>query len=71
MENTKLFLFNSLSVSFGLFLFTFILYICYKIFYNDKDDNGLSLETVNENSQDLMNDLESLVDEEENNKIEN
>ena len=70
MENTKLFLFNSLSVTFGLFLFAFIMYILYKVFYNDKEESGLSIETTEETSQDLMEDLESIVDEEEE-KIEN
>lgn len=65
MGNVSLFLFNSLSVTFGLLLFTFILYIFYRIFYNDPDENNLKLETSNETSVDLMDDLESIVDEEE------
>lgn len=65
MGNVSLFLFNSLSVTFGFLLFTFILYIFYRIFYNDSDENDLKLESSNENSLDLMDDLESIVDEEE------
>lgn len=65
MDNVKLFLFNSLSVTFGLFLFAVLLYICYKIFYNDSDDGGLSIEKIDETSQELMDDLESILDEEE------
>ena len=45
------------------------MYILYKIFYNDKEDNNLSIETTDETSQDLMDDLDSIVDEEE--KIDN
>ena len=71
METFKLFLFNSLSVTFGLLLFTFIIYISYKIFYNDKDDNELNVNKNEETSQELMEELESIVGEEEEEKVEN
>ena len=69
MDNVKIFFFNSFSVTVGLFFFAILMYILYKIFYNDKEDNNLSIETTDETSQDLMDDLDSIVDEEE--KIDN
>ena len=60
MDNIKLFLFNSLSVTFGLFLFTFLIYVLYKIFYREDEINNDIINIQSENTENLFDDLESV-----------
>lgn len=64
MDNTKLFFFNALSTTTGLFIFIMIMYILYNLFYKEPENNDTTLAT-DESLEEVMDDLESIPDTEE------
>ena len=64
MLTLKLFMFHSLAVTTGLFLYTFFLYMMYRLFYKeDLDDPETSMLSEKEqNLDETMDDLESIPD---------
>lgn len=65
MNNVKLFLFNSLSITTGLIFFMFIMYIFYNLFYKEKESESESSASKEENLSEMMDDLESIPDVDE------
>jgi len=65
MDNAKLFLFNSLSITTGLLFFMIIMYILYLLFYRENESEGDSSASKEENLNEVMDDLESIPDVDE------
>lgn len=65
MDNTKLFLFNSLSITTGLLFFVIIMYTMYLLFYKENESEGESSASKEENLNEVMDDLESIPDVDE------
>lgn len=65
MNDLKLFLFNSLSITTGLLFFVFIMYVFYLIFYKENESEGESSASKEENLNEVMDDLESIPDVDE------
>lgn len=62
MDNAKLFLFNSLSITTGLLFFMIIMYTMYLLFYKESESEGDSSASKEENLNEVMDDLESIPD---------
>lgn len=59
------FLFDSLSVTFGLLFYSFIIYIVYLFYTSNDDDEDKDLKvTSDENLDDILDELESVDGEE-------
>ena len=71
MENIKNFFFQSFAVSFGLFVYTILIYFCYLIFFNNEEDSLVSSEEQSQQKESKekltdMDELDFLEDAEEN-----
>ena len=65
MDNAKLFLFNSLSITTGLLFFMIIMYTLYLLFYRENESESDSSASKEENLNEVMDDLESIPDVDE------
>lgn len=51
MTTIQTFLFNSLTVSTGLLIYTFFLYLVYLLFFNKKEEEAVDQEQTKENDK--------------------